>query len=144
LFACSDGFEEAKVFEYKGIDIKWHTSIHGFFTVQRVVVWSSLASVMCIFKLNGSLPMLAAISLFALGCVAIFPFFHDGMYYTTRKFLDLPNLNWFSQSKSTNAKFSFGGKVRTVFAIIGFAVILYIDAPVRHFRQLGESLISLF
>lgn len=114
LFAISDGIEEAKIFEYKGVDIKWHTSIHAFFTIQRSVV---------LLGLSWLVGDMYSAGLFMLSAALSFPFWHDGSYYQTRHFLDKPAYNFFSQSTTTNAKFSAGPLLRIAMLILSLLVL---------------------
>lgn len=125
LFSISDGIEEAKVFEYKGVDIKWHASIHAFFNLQRSVILLSLLGSDLYFNGAGYgfIPFLNPyidkfiVNVFAF--MAVFPFYHDGFYYQTRNFLDYKKYNFFSKSTTTNAKVSFGFPHRLLLAIAG-------------------------
>ena len=60
--------------------------------------------------------------------IFMFPFFHDGAYYTERNRLnpDIYKKKWFAQSNTSTAKLTkyFTPIVRTVFAIIGIAALI--------------------
>jgi hypothetical protein len=59
-------------------------------------------------------------------CVFMFPFIHDGAYYTTRNNIN-PNVykkRWFDSSLTTGAIISFNAFERTAFAIIGLSTFI--------------------
>lgn len=82
---------------------------HTLLTVMRLTVY------VCIFKttLYGLL--------FAIPLALMFPFIHDGVYYTMRNEFNsrIYPLRWKDQSTTTDAKFSFHYKKRETMFLIG-------------------------
>ena len=110
---------EAAIFAH-GIAQKMKESqpynIHGWFLPIRFI---ALAACLLIPNLN-------IYTIFTgIAFCAVFPFFHDGMYYVTRNKLDGVNYNWFSESETTTARFSFDGLTRILlFGVGSFALII--------------------
>ena len=122
IFASSCGIVEAFYFSkkrrkaiIKGFDI------HVWFTVFRAIVATPICLV--VFIQVGWLESILMAAIFVL----IFPFFHDGFYYTTREVLrkgTYPKY-WFDQSTTTSAKSSFNFTVRVLLLIIGMLIFPY-------------------
>ena len=65
--------------------------------------------------------------LFTIIMMLIFPFLHDGVYYTTRELLKKGTypLYWLDQSEETDAKNSFNIVIRVLFLIIALIAFPY-------------------
>lgn len=85
---------------------------HSLLTLMRVTVY------ICIFRESwyGLL--------FLVPFVLMFPFIHDGVYYTMRNEFDsrIYPLRWKDQSTTTDAKFSFHYKKRETMFLIGIVL----------------------
>ena len=88
---------------------------HTLLTIMRITVY------FCIFKttLYGLL--------FAIPLALMFPFIHDGVYYTMRNEFDsrIYPLRWKDQSTTTDAKFSFYYKKRETMFLIGIVLWIF-------------------
>jgi hypothetical protein len=63
-----------------------------------------------------------------LGVVLMFPFIHDGAYYTTRNHIN-PSIykdKWFDESTTTGAIWSFDALTRTLYFFVGLILICVI------------------
>jgi len=121
-FALAAGVIEAFYFNKNQRKIKVKgKDIHFWFTLGRVI--AALPIALTIASIVGPLESF----LFGAIMVLVFPFFHDGAYYTTRNLLNkkVYPLSWFDQSKKTTAKFSFNIVIRTIFLIIAFLIFPY-------------------
>lgn len=98
---------------------------HIVLTIQRVLV-VSLALIA--FKIgyirlyNNFSDLLLIISILIL----TFSLFHNGLYYETRKRIDIPTYNFFSSSKSSSAIFELNIWIRSILFIIGLVGIFYL------------------
>jgi hypothetical protein len=66
---------------------------------------------------------------FLMGAIftLVFPFFHDGAYYTTRDILNkgsYPKL-WIDQSDLTDARLSFSFPLRAIFLVAALLIFPY-------------------
>lgn len=95
--------------------------IHFWFTALRTTI--AIPIVIIILINVGILESL----LFSFIMIMIFPFFHDGIYYTTRELLKKGTypLYWIDQSKTTNAKYSYNIVIRTIGLILGLLTFPY-------------------
>jgi len=98
----------------KGLDI------HVWLSIPRII----LGLVLCYITYTGQDSTDSTLKLLNLwimvwSFIFVFPFFHDGMYYTTRELLKKGTypLYWADQSKTTTAIFSFSFFNRTIFFI---------------------------
>ena len=121
LFANSDGIEEGKLYEWKGKFIEWPAELHNYFTWQRIVVGASLVFLAYMRGIGG-----VELAAFGVSLVAAFPFWHDGSYYMTRRFLDIPHYHFFSQSGTTNAVFSTNAWVRSVLFMVSLSIHIWL------------------
>jgi hypothetical protein len=117
-YACISGWKDAILWSRKGSD-SYDWNEHYIFVAERG----------CIGSIVLTIPFLKDFT-FVDSCVIIgvfclcFPFLHNGFYYTTRRYIDFDYYTWFSESKTSSAKFNFGYVFRTVLFWVG--VILFL------------------
>lgn len=120
LFAAVSGVTEAVLFSNNVIlanskKKEWQDE-HFWFTTQRFIVYLIL-----IRNLH-----LAECILLGLAFFAVFPFIHDGVYYTVRDIIypgSYPK-RFLDNSTETDAKLSFGDVARVSLFLIGVAIII--------------------
>ena len=115
LFVISSSVMEAYIFH--GVT-PWSTTRinrHVFLQITRVVVFVGF------FGINVNL------LLYLLPHGLMFPFLHDGIYYSTRHSLNpsVYKLGWRDTSTTTDARFSFGYKKRKTFFILGGLIWIF-------------------
>lgn len=121
-FALVSGILEAFYFSKKQKHVElWDMNIHYWFTVVRIIV--AYLIVMVILFQVGKLECL----LFSIIMILIFPWFHDGMYYTTRELIKKGTykLYWIDQSLETDAKYSYNFVIRTIALIAALLMFPY-------------------
>ena len=95
--------------------------LHPFFALQRGLV----ILLMCILQYNNG-GLIHSLVYFACASL-MFPFIHNGMYYTTRNYLDknLYPKKWFDQSVTSTSKLTyvFTPLVRTICFIVATVCI---------------------
>jgi len=57
--------------------------------------------------------------LVAISYGLMFPFLHNGSYYTTRRIIDMPLYHWFTSKNQSDAKINLGAWKRTIAFISG-------------------------
>lgn len=128
VYSILEGKREAYYFSYKmrtSLAQKKPAKVineHVMFTYQRMLV-VALACVSCYTDWVNAILVVACLG-------ASFPFFHDGMYYVTRKELDnLYPKGWFDQSTTSTAwsdkKHLLDPIPRTVFFGISVVIMIY-------------------
>lgn len=129
-FALTCGVLEAIYFnkvkrhvKIKGINIhNWFTVIRSIFAIPIVLTLMN-----DVWILEGwSISVLVGL-LFSVIIILIFPFFHDGAYYTVRELLKKGTypLYWIDNSEETDAKYSYSFTIRTIFFIIVLLIFPY-------------------
>jgi len=130
LFSFQVGFREARYYYCKN---EPHPSLkkdeHGLFTIHRAIVFVPHLVAFSLIK-SYLLPscwcvLIIEQVLFLSAFILVFPFFHDGAYYTERNNLnpEVYPLRWRDFNDST-AKFDFTFLQRTIMAIIGLGVLI--------------------
>lgn len=117
-YAAMEGNREAAFFHLISVDKKTGRGLHIVFTIQRALVLVCMA--LCLWKV-------------AVACIFVFPFIHDGSYYSSRNTFDVAAApqrsthlypeRWFAQSTTSTAlttKF-LTPVVRTLLAAAGVA-----------------------
>ena len=105
---------EAVYFYKKKAHVKWFgRNIHDSFTVIRSI-FAVPISIITLVYVGWWEAVLMSILL-----ILVFPFFHDGIYYTVRELIQKGTypLYWFDQSEDTDAKYSYSIVTRTIFLI---------------------------
>lgn len=116
-YACISGVKDGILWSKKGADaFEWNE--HIVFISERACIGSMVLVLPFINKLS----LLDSCAVLASFCLC-FSFLHNGCYYTTRRYIDVDYYNWFSESKSSSAKFNFGIVLRLVTFFVGLAVI---------------------
>ena len=117
-FASVSGILEAIYFSKRRKAIIKGLDIHVWLTVIRSIVAAPIC--LYIFFTVGLLESLLTCSVFVL----VFPFFHDGFYYSFREVLRAGTypLYFFDQSTTTSAKISLKFSFRTILLIIGLMI----------------------
>jgi len=120
-YACISGWKDAILWSRKGADAyDWNE--HYIFNAERACVGSIVLLLPLLTK-----PSLLDVSAVLVTFCLCFSFLHNGCYYTTRRYIDVDYYHWFSESKSSSARFNFGYFLRTASffcGIIGFACYL--------------------
>jgi len=122
ILSISCGIAEAFYFSKKKSYVElMNINIHYWFTLIRSIFAAPM--VLIIFFKVGFLESL----IFSTIMMLIFPFFHDGSYYTTRELIKKGTYKktWFDQSKTTDALLSFNTFWRIVFIIIALLIYPY-------------------
>ena len=125
IFSFQVGFREARYYYCKN---EPHPSLkkdeHGLFTIHRIMVFIPHLIAFILIRhdlIHQSWWMLVIEGcLFTAACILVFPFFHDGSYYTERNNLDpdVYSKRWMDFNDST-AIFDFTFMQRTVMFIMG-------------------------
>ena len=116
-YACISGVKDGILWSKKGANaFEWNE--HIVFISERACIGSMVLVLPFINKLS----LLDSCAVLASFCLC-FSFLHNGCYYTTRRYIDVDYYNWFSESKSSSAKFNFGIVLRLVTFFVGLAVI---------------------
>jgi len=119
ILSMALGWYEAKMFHSDSLrsakfKTKYKFDIHIWFNFLRSIPW--IASVLYIYY---TYDIVESVYL-GLQILFIFPFLHDGMYYTVRNKLNkyIYKKKWFDRSSSTSAIFSFNWYTRTLLFVI--------------------------
>ena len=122
-YACISGVKDGILWSKKGNEaFEWNE--HLVLVAERA----------CIGSIVFVLPFITNISLLDSGVMLAsyclcFSFLHNGCYYTTRRYIDVDYYNWFSESKSSSARFNLGIVFRLVtfsVGILAFSIYNYI------------------
>lgn len=118
VFASASGILEAIYFNKRRKAIVWGYDIHLLLTVLRSIVAAPLCLYL-LFKYGILESILTAITF-----VLVFPFFHDGFYYSFRELLraGIYPKYFFDQSTTTSAKISLKFSLRAMLLIIGLFI----------------------
>lgn len=117
LFAMLSGYSEAGYWYYK-----YKTPVkrqivqyeHQVWTMMRSIVMILIAILFVHVLEYGIYTIFRVISL-----IAVFPLFHDGMYYTIRNSYDNSYpMEWMATSKTSTAKFTLDFRTRLILAFI--------------------------
>lgn len=125
MYSFLEGFREAFYWDMKSkTSYTKDLDLHPFFALQRGLV------IVLMFMLQwNNLGWLNSF-LFCVCMSIAFPFIHDGVYYTTRNYLDkkIYPKTWFDQSVTSTAKMTkiFTPTVRTACFIIGTICIFFL------------------
>jgi len=100
-------------------------NIHFLFTIERTII--GLAHTIIYLKLVDGNYYHAFT--FGLSLMFIFSWFHNGMYLTTRNYLDNKEYpkKWFDDSTTSTARGEFPLEIRTLFAVIGSLLIILLQ-----------------
>lgn len=116
-YACISGVKDGILWSKKGADaFEWNE--HIVFIAERACI----GSIVLVLPFITNISLLDSVVVLASFCLC-FSFLHNGCYYTTRRYIDVDYYNWFSESKSSSAKFNFGIVLRLVTFFVGLAVI---------------------
>ena len=112
-YACISGVKDGILWSKKGSD--------AFAWNEHLVLVAERA---CIGSIVLLLPLLTKPSLLDVSAVLVtfclcFSFLHNGCYYTTRRYIDVDYYHWFSESKSSSARYNANSTLRTIFFILG-------------------------
>lgn len=117
FYACISGVKDGILWSKKGANaFEWNE--HIVFMAERACI----GSIMLVLPFTPKFSLLDSGVVLASFCLC-FSFLHNGCYYTTRRYIDVDYYNWFSESKSSSAKFNFGIVLRLVTFFVGLAVI---------------------
>jgi hypothetical protein len=109
-----EGVREGYYWHFKPKDPFVKTNEHALFSLQRLILWSTM-----LFVVNW-------VSVLAIICM--FPFLHDGAYYTTRNYLDktVYPKRFFDESTTSTAKLTrvFTPVVRVLCALAGIIMLI--------------------
>ena len=134
LFCLQQGWNDARHFAHSGghyikqQSYKYGYNIHSSLLLGRIIVFISF--LILTFLKGGNLGFGEVVPL-GIGLMALFPFFHEGSYYSSRKRMDNPYGNmshlelWFNYSSPTStAKINYPGWVRAVVLFGGIFALL--------------------
>lgn len=117
-FAMAEGFCHAILYGRRG---------HESFNWNEHWVFTAMRALMCLALImpGSALPILSGI--------CMYPFFHNGMYYTQRDRIDgsYPK-RWWDMTKSSSANTNFTVEQRTILAAIG--LILFMVTQAFHWK----------
>jgi len=117
FYACISGVKDGILWSKKGANaFEWNE--HIVFISERACI----GSIVFVLPFINKLSLLDSCAVLASYCLC-FSFLHNGCYYTTRRYIDVDYYNWFSESKSSSARFNFGIVLRLVTFFVGLAVI---------------------
>lgn len=130
LFCLQQGWNDARHFANGTahyIKTNSNYNIHTSLLIGRAIVF--LLSLFTLFLFLGNWVLIVKVG---AGLTLLFPFFHEGVYYSSRKKIDNPNEYpsthfelWFSYSSPTStAKINFPGWSRAVALIVGTFILL--------------------
>lgn len=112
-YACISGVKDGILWSKKGADaFTWNE--HIVFIAERACIGSIVIVIPFLTE-----PSFIKVSV-VLGCFSLcFSFLHNGFYYTTRRYIDVDYYHWFSESKSSSARYNANSTLRTIFFILG-------------------------
>ena len=123
LYCCLEGRRDGYFYHYRNTTTELkNENIHWIYFVKRAFVLSLIAVVHVI-----AYDCYVSTALFVSGLSLVFSFFHNGMYYQTRKKLSdgkIYPLGWMSNSTSSQATLELKWKARVWLAVIGALAIL--------------------
>jgi hypothetical protein len=112
-YACISGWKDAILWSRKGSDAyDWNE--HYIFIAERAII----GSIVFVLPFLSNMLLLDSGVVLATFCMC-FSFLHNGFYYTTRRYIDVDYYTWFSESKTSSAKFNFGYVFRTICFVVG-------------------------
>lgn len=133
-YCIQQGFNDARHFAHGGGHFikkqseKYGYNIHASLLIGRTIVFFSFIVLSFLFKEGGNVGKVVPLG---VGLLALFPFFHEGAYYSTRKKMDNPYGNmshlalWFNYSSPTStAKLNYPAWVRAVVLFGGIFALL--------------------
>ena len=131
-YVLLEGYREGYYWHYKTKfnNVKGEVDIHDYFTLQRGLFMILIAFIDGYYNIINDYPNLYVkdIVLTLLATMLMFPFLHNGMYYTTRNSLkkDIYTKRFFDQSTTTTTTKFWTGLMtpisRTIFFVIGLIV----------------------
>lgn len=123
FYACISGVKDGILWSKKGADaFEWNE--HIVFIAERACI----GSIVLVLPFITNISLLDSVVVLASFCLC-FSFLHNGCYYTTRRYIDVDYYNWFSESKSSSARFNLGIVFRLVtfsVGILAFSIYNYI------------------
>ena len=115
LWIISSAIIEAVLYSKQGAEA-FKVNEHYLYTLNRISVLSMIiVSVLkheVLLSINGIM--------LAISFIMMYPFWHDGAYYETRRAIDVPSYNFKSSSTTSTAKFELNWNKRLTLFIIGF------------------------
>lgn len=117
IISITFGVLEGFLFHYKRISKIFNIDIHVYFNLVRLLIF---------------IPLMMLVQekiIFSLICMMVFPFFHDGFYYVTRKILSRGKTypkGFMDKSTTTTAKFSISFFWRLILFIFGISMIFVV------------------
>lgn len=116
ILCLTEGWSEAAAFSWTDKDARkpegWN--VHRHFIPDR---GAKLLAVLLVSFLTGTHP--GFLPFIAAAFILMFSFLHNGMYYTFRGKQDVPGYNWWSESTTTTARYSFDIATRSYLFLIG-------------------------
>lgn len=130
VFAILEGVREGATFAHNAACLSWPYNIHKYFMLTRV--WTG-AYLVYIFGIN---PWYDSVT-FAASLALAFSFWHNGAQYITRRKKDYPTYHFFSESTTTNARFSFGPWERSIQFAFSLLLLLWLYRWQEFLRAVG-------
>lgn len=122
VYGLAEGFRDANYYHANNTSINSvKKDIHWIYFCQRFILGSLIA---WLVYLNSSF---LSTTIYSTGLILLFSFFHNGMYYVTRRKLSNKNLypkGWWSSSTSSEALLELNNTSRIFLAITGALVIM--------------------
>lgn len=122
VYALLSGTNDGYYYHYRNTSIQLKDeNIHWIYFCQRFILWS------CMLLLHSLYFPILSTGVFSASLILIFSFFHNGIYYETRKRLSNYNLypkGWFSSSTSSQATIELNNISRIFLAVVGLIGII--------------------
>lgn len=123
LYSCLEGRRDGYFYHYRNTTTELkNENIHWIYFVERALILSFISVIHVIVYES-----YVSAFMFVSGLALIFSFFHNGMYYETRKKLSdgkVYPMGWVSNSTSSQATLELKWKARVWLAVIGIASII--------------------
>ena len=112
-YACISGIKDGILWSKKGADsFTWDE--HIVLVAERACIGSIVLVIPLLIE-----PSFEKVSAVLFSFCMCFSFLHNGCYYTTRRYIDVDYYHWFSESKSSSARFNANSTLRTILFIVG-------------------------
>ena len=119
LYACISGVKDAILYAKNGAEtFTWNE--HILFNAERFSVLFLVGFATLFVDLNT-----LGTELLMIACTLSFSFFHNGFYYETARQINRPDYRFWSNSKTSTAKFEITWFLRTNMFIASILIIIF-------------------